>query len=462
MFQIVDTQQAALGYGSLAGWFATDAAILAAAMAGTYVQSGCAVSVGTNPGTLAVAAGVVSVNAVAVAVTATDNIACNTNVDATQDRWAFIEVNSSGVISLNVGSLGGLFPEPPALTANTCCLSAQYLKHGQSGSGSVDATLSSSNGATKIVDKRVPNPAGLNVQLFTGAGTYTWIKPGDAKQVMAICIGPGGGGGSGQRVSAVTTAGGGGGGGPGGVSLDWMPAAILGATESVVLGAGGAGGAAKATNAAGNAGSDGSGNTSFGAHANCIAGPGTAGLGGTAAGGAGGNAGTGNLVGLGTASATGTPSAGVTFSLNSRGGGNGANGTGSGAATAGSSDLIGPGGGGGGGGQNTGLLAAKLGGAGRLVGGFGGATLGGVAGTGNGGNGANGSGQAANFLNMIIGGGGGGGGAGVNTINTAGGNGGNGGAFGGGGGGGGNGVSTGSSGAGGNGADGAVLVLSFS
>jgi hypothetical protein len=124
--------------------------------------------------------------------------------------------------------------------------------------------------------------------IYSTAGTFTWVKPANAKIVNIQLLAGGGGGGSGRYDTTTTLARSGGGGGSGGgyVSLN-VPASVLGATESVVVGAGGAGGAAATTNPSnGNAGGAG-GNTSFAAFIANGGGGGAGGLSATAA--AGGN-----------------------------------------------------------------------------------------------------------------------------------------------------------------------------
>jgi hypothetical protein len=94
-------------------------------------------------------------------------------------------------------------------------------------------------------------------QVFTTSGTYT--KPPLAKSINVLAIAGGNGGGSGRRGAAGSSRSGGSG-APGGTVVNIaLPAALVGATESVTVGAGGSGGAAVTTdNTSGNAGSVGS------------------------------------------------------------------------------------------------------------------------------------------------------------------------------------------------------------
>lgn len=104
----------------------------------------------------------------------------------------------------------------------------------------------------------------VDVQVYNTPGTYTWVKPAGAKWVEIYVVGAAGGAGSGRK--GATTSGRGGGGTPGGgarVNLSFHPN-MLGATETVTVGAGGTGGAAVTTNDTnGNNGTAG-GATSFG------------------------------------------------------------------------------------------------------------------------------------------------------------------------------------------------------
>lgn len=96
---------------------------------------------------------------------------------------------------------------------------------------------------------------GANFQEFTTAGTFTWTKPANAKFVHVRMYGGGGGGGSGMNNPTTLGRAGGAGGSPGCLVELFVDAASLGATETVVVGAGGNGGASQTTaNTAGNPG----------------------------------------------------------------------------------------------------------------------------------------------------------------------------------------------------------------
>jgi hypothetical protein len=286
--------------------------------------------------------------------------------------------------------------------------------------------------------------ASADIQEFTSTGSSTWTKPAGAKMVYVLMFGGGGGGGSGRKrsIGGLTTAAGGApAGGGGGRTELWIPASLLGATETVTVGAGGTGGAAQTTdNTNGSAGTAG-GNTTFGSWATARAG--NRGDGGTTSTPSGGNGGG----GLGEFS--------LANSTYSASGGQGGTTTGG----AGNSGGYRPGGGGGGGGFSANDTTARNGG----VGGLGGALLtSGVGTTGGGGTAGNTTGTpngsaGAAASSYFVGGSGGGGGA---SASTTVGNGGAGGYPGGGGGGGGAGYTV-DSGAGGNGGNGYVRVVTF-
>lgn len=273
------------------------------------------------------------------------------------------------------------------------------------------------------------------VQTFINNGT--WTKPAGARMVNIQLLGAGGGGGSGRKdtTSGAIRCGGGGGGGGSIVNIT-VPAAILGATETVTIGTPGIGGAAQVTDLTnGNGGQAGTA-TSFGS--NIIANGGTGGAGGTATAGTGGS---GVLQGNNGASAsttggignTGVPSA-IT-SAAQPGGASGASGGGLGVSN---TAVAGAGGG-------RGLIANLAGG------------LAGAAGGANATNG-NANGFAINGLCAT----GSGGGSGGSSITASGGNGGTGGfPAAGGGGGGACGFSSGFSGAGGSGGAGMAVITTY-
>lgn len=89
---------------------------------------------------------------------------------------------------------------------------------------------------------------GVDIQTFgssTTSGSFTWTKPANAKVVHIFLWGPGGGGGSGARYATTSTRFGGGGGAGGTTFYAIINASELGATETVVIGAGAAGGSAR-------------------------------------------------------------------------------------------------------------------------------------------------------------------------------------------------------------------------
>jgi hypothetical protein len=104
-----------------------------------------------------------------------------------------------------------------------------------------------------------------DVQIFTATGANTWTKPASAKHVYVYLVGAGGGGGGGRRGAAASTRTGGAGGGGGAFTTAAFPASILGATETVSVGAAGSAGTAASVDST-NGGTGGTGgSTTFGA-----------------------------------------------------------------------------------------------------------------------------------------------------------------------------------------------------
>jgi hypothetical protein len=282
-----------------------------------------------------------------------------------------------------------------------------------------------------------------DIQEFTSTGSSTWTKPAGAKMVYVLVFGGGGGGGSGRKRSIAglaTAASGAAGGGAGGRTELWIPASLLGSTETVTVGAGGTGGAAQTTDDTnGNAGS-GQTDSTFGSLARARAG--SSGSGGTT------SAVSGAVAGGGLAEM-------ITNTTYGSSGGGGSTTTGS----AGDRGGYRGGGGGGGGGFQASSTTIRNGGAGGLGGSLFDTSTSSTAGGGTAGNtsGAPNGGPGAAASSRFVGGSGGGGGA---SNSTTAGNGGAGGYPSGGGGGGGAGYTV-NSGAGGNGGDGYVRVVTF-
>ena len=201
-----------------------DFGILAAIHARDGVLFGCAVTAqGTPDMTVAVAVGRVTVAGVGAAVTA-GNVTI-TAADATNPRFDLIVSNSSGTLSATAGTAAAN-PVFPAIPATSVVLAAVYVPAN-------DTTIA----ANQITDKRLFT--GVSFQVFTASGT--WTKPTYAVAAFLFIVGGGGGAGSGRRGAAgsVRTAGSGGGGASIGSLI--LQVAVLGATETVTVGAGGAG-----------------------------------------------------------------------------------------------------------------------------------------------------------------------------------------------------------------------------
>lgn len=314
----------------------------------------------------------------------------------------------------------------------------------------------------------------VDVQTFSGNGTWTKPTGFTVKQVRVQAWGAGGGGGAGGSLATAVVAKGGGGGGGGAYAERIYLASDLSATETVNIGVSGTGGTPGVAGVAGGAGGIG-GNTTFGSRLTAYGGGGGAGgaisaavTGGGGGGGIGGAGATGSTSGgaggLPTAATNGVSGQGVTgavatgTSANSYFGGAGGAGinTTPTAGAVGGSSIMG-GAGGGTGGSHSATPANVSGGAGGNSGTY---TAGGGGAYGTDGATPTAGSNGADCTSIKGAGGGGGGGTTV-TASTNGAAGGNGGRGGGGGGGGGVGMNPGLGGAGGTGGAGYMIVVSW-
>ena len=365
---------------------------------------------------------------------------------------------SSVTIAISASAISGVLPVAnggtglASVTANNVILgngTTSFLTVAPGTSGNV----LQSDGTSWISAAAAAGGGGVSVTVYTSS--TTWTKPTGAKVVEVICIGGGGGGGSGRKGAADTSRLGGSGGGGGACAKNTFYADLLGASETLTVGAGGTGGASVSVNSTnGNDGVAG-GDSSFGNW--LIARGGGNGLQGTETlaarqGGAGGSVARGTQTNFQSTGVTETGGAGRSSGgLSTEWGGASGGSSGITQTTAAGSSIYGGSGGGSGGSISSAnaVVAASAGGQGGFyaVGG------GGAAGT-SGGNGSagagptysvcgNGGGGGATALTGTVGNGGagtrgcggGGGAAAVNSVNN--------------------------SGAGGNGGDGVVIVITY-
>jgi hypothetical protein len=186
----------------------------------------------------------------------------------------------------------------------------------------------------------IPGTQQRDIQTWLVAGTYLagsggYVKPsGNPKTIRVITQGGGAGGGSGRRGAAGSVRCGGGGGGGGALSDRVISAAIVSATEQILVGAGGNGGAAQTANDTDGLTGVGGTTSYFGVSSGTVygtrAGAGGPGGPGTNAAGTGGSAGIGAMNGsAGTgAAASGTGGVGAAGTNGSVAGGGGGSGGG--------------------------------------------------------------------------------------------------------------------------------------
>ncbi len=117
------------------------------------------------------------------------------------------------------------------------------------------------------------NNAPVVMRFYDTPGGTTWNKPTDESFKGVIVELQGGGGGSGGTAATTSTQTSGSGGGKGGsYARFWVPAASLGSTETVTVGAAGAAGTAGGVNPTNKGGTGGT--SSFGAHGSAVGGEG--------------------------------------------------------------------------------------------------------------------------------------------------------------------------------------------
>ena len=220
-----------------------------------------------------------------------------------------------------------------------------------------------------------PSGGPTRVLTFTSSGAYA-PAPG-MRFVDVVLVGAGGGAGAGARGASGGARSGGGGGGGGGVARGRFTAAQVGASQSIMIGAGGLGGPAQTIDGAAGANGAAGGNTRFGNL--LVAGGGGAGSGGGLAVGSGGGSGGLSLAGANASGATGGAAigpgtsaggsaavGGAGFVFGNGGGGAGSPATG-GSGTQGGTALHAPSGGGSGGGISPGAALFPGGGGGLVV-----------------------------------------------------------------------------------------------
>jgi hypothetical protein len=274
-----------------------------------------------------------------------------------------VYANTTGIVGFTgTGFAGSTMTQYTVVCGGSTSSTQQQV----SGTGTTGQLLTS-NGAGALPTWQTISSAfaSINVQVFTGNGTYTYTPTAGMLYCIIEVVGAGGGGG-GCAASGASTSSAGGGGGGGGYSLGVFSASSIGASKTVTVGKGGAGGSA-----GNNAGSTG-GTSSVGVLLSATGGGGGSGNSASAtnfvAGAAGGSGSSGSVNLNGQAGGIGWNSVSASVSIAGFGGGTQKGNSTQSATTVVAGVQAGPGGqiygGGGGGGCNGISAAAQAGGSG--------------------------------------------------------------------------------------------------
>ena len=150
----------------------------------------------------------------------------------------------SATIPVNKGGSGdsSLTTYAPLCGGTSSTGSLQQATAGMSTSGYVLTSTGTGSLPTWQAVGGGGGASSVTTQSFTGAGTYTYTPT--AGMVYCLIILSGAGGGGGGSTGGVSTVSAAGGGGAGSSVAQYFNAAAIGASQTIVLGAGGAGGTA--------------------------------------------------------------------------------------------------------------------------------------------------------------------------------------------------------------------------
>jgi len=145
-------------------WYDTDIAILVAAIAGTAVLTGCAVTAQGSPDmTLAVAAGTIQPTAGGAAVAvAAGNVTIGT-ADATYPRIDLVSASAAGAKTVTAGTAAA-GPKPPDLPAGHIALAMVDVP-------AADTAISSG----QITDKRVVTGGSATAEVAAAGRVYAYV-----------------------------------------------------------------------------------------------------------------------------------------------------------------------------------------------------------------------------------------------------------------------------------------------